>query len=101
MKKNLRKVLLVFAAVCFVLTATNLMLVLHLAEHAHDKSHNPETCPICQQALTNKDSAILQPPPKICQVNEISFKKSYGSFFKPQTIKFQFPPLRAPPNIIS
>jgi len=97
MKESYRKILFIFATVCLILTATNLMFVLHLAEYEHDKSHNPQTCPICQQALMSKDSAILQPPPKICQVNEISFEISYKSFFSPQIIEFQFPPLRAPP----
>jgi len=99
MKNNYRKALLVFAAVCFVLTATNIMLALHLAEHDKDKGHNPENCPICQQALINKNYSILQSPLKVYQVNEIPFTKSYRNSFPPQIVKFQFPPLRAPPSV--
>jgi hypothetical protein len=99
MTMNVRKFILVFTTACFILSAVGVMLALHLAEHKHDPNHNPATCPICQQAMINKGSAILQPPPKICQVNEISFNISYRNFFLPQIIEFQFPPLRAPPTI--
>ena len=98
MKENCRKVLLVFAAVCFALTATNIMLALHLAEHEHDKSHNPENCPICQQALINKNPAILSFSVVIQISNEIGFVISYIESFSPRIVKFQFPHLRAPPT---
>jgi hypothetical protein len=99
MKKNFRKILFVFVIACFVLTATNILLALHLAEHDKDKNHNPETCPICQQGMINKNPAVLQSPPKVYQVNEISFTISYRNFFSPKIVKFQIPHLRAPPAI--
>jgi hypothetical protein len=99
MKENCRKVLLVFAAVCFALTATNIMLVLHLAEHDNDKNHNSENCPICQHGVINKNSAIPQSPPKVYQVNEILFATTYTSSFSPRIVKFQIPYLRAPPSV--
>lgn len=98
MANNYRKLLLVFAAVWFIAAATNLMLVLHLAEHGHDKGHDSQKCPICQQAVINATAAIHCSAPKVCQVNEISFKISDENFFSPQTVKFQIPLLRAPPS---
>lgn len=99
MKKNCRKVLLVFAAACFVLTATNIMLALHLAGHANDKGHNPEKCPICQNAVMHKNPVILCPSAVIRTVNEITFTISYTNSFSPQIVQFQFPQSRAPPAI--
>jgi hypothetical protein len=91
--------LLVFAAVCFALTATNIMLALHLAEHDNDKGHNHENCPICQQGLINKNPAILCPSVAIHTTNEITFAINYASSFSPRIVKFQIPYLRAPPAI--
>jgi hypothetical protein len=99
MKENCRKVLLVFTAVCFVLAATNIMLVLHLAQHEHDKNHNPENCPVCQQAVINSNAVIPDAPSGICEASEVLFKVSYRSFFRPEPVKFQFPLLRAPPSV--
>lgn len=91
--------MLVLVSVCFILTATNVMLALHLAEHHKDKNHDPEHCPTCQQGVINKNSAVLQSSPKVHQVNEISFTISYRNFFLPQIVDFQFPPSRAPPSV--
>jgi hypothetical protein len=84
---------------CFVLTATNVALALHLAEHHKGEHHDSEHCPVCQQAVINKNFAILQSPPKVYQVNEIQFTIGYSNFFSPQIVKFQFPPSRAPPPV--
>jgi len=97
MKNNCRKILLVFVAVCFVLTATNIMLAIHLAGHHKGENHNPENCPICREGVINKTSAIVESAPQVYQADEISFTISYSNFFSPQAIDFQFPPLRAPP----
>ena len=99
MKKNYQKILFVFVITCFALTATNILLVLHLAEHNKDKHHDHENCPICQQGVINKKSVILHSPTTVCQVNEISFTRSYRNFFSPQIVKFQLPQLRAPPSV--
>lgn len=101
MKENYRKVLFVVTAVCFVLTATNIILALHLAEHANDKEHNPEDCPICQQGLINKNTAVLCSSVAVYIVNENTFTISYTNSFSPRIVKFQSPHLRAPPRTIS
>ena len=99
MANNYRKLSLVFAAVAFIAAATNVMLVLHLAEHGHGKGHDSEKCPTCQQAVINASAAIQYSAPRVCQVNEISFKISDDNFFSPQTVKFRIPLLRAPPSV--
>jgi len=93
--------LLVFVAVCFVLTATNIVLAIHLAGHGKGDHHDSENCPICREGVVNKTSAIVESAPQVYQANEISFPISYRHFFTPQAVEFQFPPLRAPPGIIS
>jgi hypothetical protein len=86
-------------AACFVWTATNIILVLHLSEHGNFKDHDSENCPICQQVLINKNPAVLHKFPKIYHSTEISFTVSYSNFSLKQIVEFQFPPLRAPPSI--
>jgi hypothetical protein len=99
MKNNYKKILLVFVAAYFAWTATNIMFVLHLAEHNNGKSHNSENCPICQQGLINKNPAVVHHPPKVYHSSEISFAISYRNFSSKQIVEFQFPPLRAPPSV--
>jgi hypothetical protein len=65
MKNRLRIIALVPVTVCFILTASNVMLILHLIEHHKDESHNPEHCPICQQAAMNIVKAVLPDTPAI------------------------------------
>ena len=71
MKKICKKILYALVLVGFILTAMNVMFALRLAVHDRDGQHGHKNCPICQQAAINNNAAILQPPPKICQVNEI------------------------------
>jgi hypothetical protein len=99
MNVRIKKIVIIFISICFVLTATNIVLALHLVEHHHDKSHNPENCPICQQGVIIQNSAVLQSHPKVCQVNEILFTLSYRNFFSLQIGKFQLPPSHAPPSV--
>jgi hypothetical protein len=99
MKNSFRRILLALVLVCFILTATNVVLVLHLAEHHKDKNHDPEHCPICQQAVINKNLAVLCPSAVIYTVNRITFTISYTNSFLPAIVEFQFPPSRAPPAI--
>ena len=65
MKDSVRRILLAPVLVCFTLTATNVVIVLHLIEHHNDKSHDSEHCPICQQAVVNTAKAILIDAPVI------------------------------------
>ncbi|MFA6424611.1 MAG: hypothetical protein WCW64_00330 [Phycisphaerae bacterium] len=97
MKENCRKVLLVFAAVCFVLAATNIMLALHLAEHDNDKGHNPETCPICQQAIANKTKVILPTISIAFELPQITIANIDVVEPIVKNFKFITPYLRAPP----
>jgi hypothetical protein len=99
MKKHYRKILLVFTALSFALTATSIMLVLHLSEHGNAKGHDSQNCPICQQGFINKNPAVLHQFPKIYHSVEISFTVSYSNFSLKQIVEFQFPPLRAPPFV--
>ncbi|MCK4999730.1 MAG: hypothetical protein KAS23_09350 [Anaerohalosphaera sp.] len=99
MKNNYRKILFVFVTACFVLTTTNAVFALHLAEHDEDQQHDDENCPICQQATINKKSAVLSSSAEICSINVIIFTVSYEVEISLQTAKFQLPQLRAPPSI--
>jgi hypothetical protein len=98
MKQYRRKVLLVSLAVCFALAATNIMLAVHLQQHRHDKSHNHDDCPLCRESVINKHYTTAEFAIKICWFNEITFTTtSYNNCFFPWLIKYQLPPLRAPP----
>jgi Protein of unknown function (DUF2946) len=99
MKNSFRKVLLALVMVCFVLTATNAVLALHLAEHHKDKSHDSEHCPICQQAVVNTVKAVLpdttpaKEPLLVTIVNVCAIQHFVKDF------KFLTPYQRAPPAI--
>lgn len=99
MKKRYREILFALITVCFALTAANIVLSLHLAEHDKNEHHNHENCPICQQAVINKNPAILFSPIKVYQIDEKEYTISYRIFFPPQIIKYQLPQLRAPPSV--
>jgi len=65
MKKCFRIALLALTTLCFGLNATNTVLVLHLAKHHHDKSHDSEHCSLCQQAAVNITKAVLPGAPLV------------------------------------
>jgi hypothetical protein len=99
MKNGLRRILLALVIACFILTTSNVLLVLHLTEHHKDKNHNPKHCPICQQAAINKNLADLPPPAGTYTVNEIPFAISCTNSVFPQTVRHLLPSPRAPPVI--
>jgi hypothetical protein len=97
MRENCRKILLVFASVCFVLSATNIILVLHLAEHHKDENHDPEHCPICQQAVVNAVKAVLPDPPAVKEPLLITIADFCVIRHYIKDFKFLTPHTRAPP----
>jgi uncharacterized protein with PQ loop repeat len=99
MKKNYKKILLVFVTACFILTATNVMLAIHLAGHDKGKNHDSENCPICQHAIVSKNPVILSNPVTVCTEFVILFAVIYNVSLLPQISRFQLPQLRAPPFV--
>ncbi|MDD5328208.1 MAG: hypothetical protein PHY02_10420 [Phycisphaerae bacterium] len=97
MKNSFKKLLFALVMVCFILTASNVMLALHLSEHHKDENHDHQHCPICQQVVINKNLAVLPPPVGIYTVNEIPFTITYANSFFPQIVRHRFPSPRAPP----
>ena len=97
MKKNYRKILFVLVIACFVLTATNIVLILHLAGHNKDEHHDHKNCPICQQIIINKKPAIFPSVIKIFETAEVRFAIIYENSAIKQIQQFQLPLSRAPP----
>jgi hypothetical protein len=100
MKNSVRIAGIVLVMVCFILTATNAMLILHLIEHHKDECHNPEHCPICQQAVINiakavlPDTPVIKEPPRVT-IADVCVIQSFVKDFK-----FITPHMRAPPAAV-
>jgi hemoglobin-like flavoprotein len=84
---------------CFILTATNVVLVLHLAEHHNDKNHDPEHCPICQQAIVNAVKAVLPDTSVIKEPPQVTIADVYIIQHFVKDFKFLTPHTRAPPAV--
>jgi hypothetical protein len=97
MKKIFRRVVFISAAICFILTATNIVLFIHLAEHEKSGQHDCNHCPICQNLIINKNPILLSPPIIISGFEKIAYTIDYIFVISPPTIQFQSPYLRAPP----
>lgn len=98
MKNRIRIILPILIMVCFILTATNTVLALHLAEHHDDENHDPEHCPICQQATINVVQAVL-PTPLIVIELLVIVEDVYVVHHFVKHFKFLTPYMRAPPTI--
>ena len=98
MEKSHHKILFIFAAVCFALTATNILLALHLAERDEDGHHDHNTCPICQQAVANKTNIILPPVSISLQLPQITIANVNAVECFVKNSPFITPYLRAPPT---
>ncbi len=98
-EKRYREILFALITVCFALTAANIVLALHLAGHDKNEHHDYENCPICQQAVINKNLVILCSPIQVYQGEKKEYTISYRIFLPPQIIKYQLPQLRAPPSV--
>jgi hypothetical protein len=97
MKNSFRTALLALVLVCFILTATNAVLVLHLIEHHSDESHDPEHCPICQQAVANIVKIILPDAPVIKEPSLVTIADVCVIQHFVKDFKFLTPHTRAPP----
>jgi hypothetical protein len=97
MKNSFRTALLALVLVCFILTATNAVLILHLIEHHNDESHNPEHCPICQQAAINIVKAVLLDAPVIKEPLLVTIADACAIQCFVKDFKFLTPHTRAPP----
>lgn len=98
-----RKILFVFATVCFVVFATNVTLVLHttcehngreLPQSLPDSSH----CPVCQKLLTsltsfNVEAQILFVDRPAEQQGVLFWQNINLSGFHPESISPRGPPL--------
>ncbi len=97
MKRSWHKILFALATAGFILAAVNITLALHLAGQDENEHHDYENCPICQQAMINKNPAILYPDVNVYQGEEEEYTISYRNICPPQIIEYQLPQLRAPP----
>jgi len=97
MRNRYREILLVLVTIGFILTAANIALALHLSGHDKNEHHNHENCPFCQQAVLNKNLAILCSPIQVYQGEKKEYTISYRNIYPPQIIEYQLPQLRAPP----
>jgi hypothetical protein len=86
--------------VCFILTATNAMLILHLTEHHKDESHNPEHCPICQQAVVNIVKAVLPDTLAIKEAPQVTPADVCATQSPVKDFKFLTHHTRAPPPAV-
>ncbi|MDD5063841.1 MAG: hypothetical protein PHQ35_03650 [Phycisphaerae bacterium] len=99
MKNSFRRILLALVMACFILTATNVVLVLHLAEHHKDEHHDSEHCPICQQAIVNTVKAILPDAPVIKEPPRAAATVVCVIQSLVKDFKFLTPHTRAPPAV--
>ena len=100
MKKKWYKILFVFAAVNFILTATNIVLLVHLYGHNEHEHHDHRNCPTCQQASINKNPAVLFDTTKITLCCDIFNEAVYVVSSFSQIADHQLPCLRAPPTTL-
>lgn len=98
MKNSFRVILLVLVTACFIMTATNVVLVLHLIEHHNDKSHDSEHCPICQQAVVDTVKAVLPDAPVVKEPLLVTTAGVCVIQYPVKDFKFLTPYTRAPPN---
>lgn len=98
MKKIFQRIVFISAAICFILTATGIVVFVHLAEHEKSGQHDCNHCPICQNLIINKNPILLSSPVLISGFDKIAYTINYIVVISSPTIQFQLPYLRAPPR---
>jgi hypothetical protein len=99
MKTTHKKIVLALVTACFVLTATNILLALHLAEHDGDEEHHDhDKCLICLHAAIFK-AITFDAADDVCVIRGHAHEQLAPESIKLSQLTLDCKSSRAPPFV--